>query len=180
MEISALVVKIETTIEVEKKELLLFQHLPNSLNLNRQNLLDLIPLVNANPSRHVLSRLLVSFNKDSRSIFDSISALHLLLSDKKYQFKQTAIHLLGSLELAGGDLVLSLFAESANIIVKIFKNATDLSLKNECLIALVKTIKGAGRGASDQTVKDLLKIAKTGLTDKILLIRSSCLEVTLI
>ncbi|RKO82740.1 hypothetical protein BDK51DRAFT_8231, partial [Blyttiomyces helicus] len=50
-------------------------------------------------------------------------------------------------------------------------------LRYETLISLTRALKGAGKSSTDLMIKDFLKIAKSGLTDKMLLIRVASAEV---
>ena len=51
-----------------------------------------------------------------------------------------------------------------------------MTLKFECISALTSSIRGAGRTANDQLSKDLYKLAKNGLSDRILLLRTAYFE----
>lgn len=48
----------------------------------------------------------------------------------------------------------------------------DIPLRYETIKSLANAIRGAGRGCQEQTVKDLTRIAKTGMHEKYPLIRS--------
>ena len=77
---------------------------------------------------------------------------------------------------------MSLFAESVSIIQRFLRQAkdADVLLRSECLKALSSLLKGAGRGASDALAKDLYKIAKNGISDKLPVIKRSSFEVEFI
>lgn len=74
---------------------------------------------------------------------------------------------------------MSLFAESVAIIQKILRYAKDgeILLRCECLKALSSILKGAGKGASDSLSKELFRIAKSGTSDKLPLIKRLSFEV---
>ena len=74
---------------------------------------------------------------------------------------------------------MSLFAESVSIIQKFLRYAKDaeILLRSECLKALASLLKGAGKGASDALTKELYRIAKTGTSDKLPLIKRLSFEV---
>lgn len=52
-----------------------------------------------------------------------------------------------------------------------------LPIKFEALKALGNSIRGAGKGINDSTAKELFKIAKNGLSDKLPLIKSVSADV---
>jgi hypothetical protein len=56
----------------------------------------------------------------------------------------------------------------------------DIPLRYECLKGLSNCLKGAGRGIAETTAKELLKIAKYGIADKLALIKSVSAEVSFI
>lgn len=45
------------------------------------------------------------------------------------------------------------------------------------MLAMARTLRGQGRAATEQNVKDLIKIAKSALSDKVLMIRDAAAQV---
>jgi hypothetical protein len=77
---------------------------------------------------------------------------------------------------------MTLLAESCSLFMKMYKACKDLEvpLRYECLRSLVKCIRGAGRGITDTVAKELFKMAKYGISDKLPLIKAVSAEVPLI
>lgn len=184
----------------EKKDLVLFQYL-SALekhlqqcpvqDLNQKSVIETVlkyitaatPKLSA-PIWHLMARILdcIYIRGDTRSLFDTIQSLQAVLNLKKVEQVQTriaAIHIIGSLEYSHGNKVVSLLAESITSTQKYYKNAkeTELSLKMESLSTLVRIVRGAGKGVSEQSIKELLKTAKAGLLDKVQMVRASSIEV---
>ncbi|KAI9141436.1 armadillo-type protein [Paraphysoderma sedebokerense] len=90
--------------------------------------------------------------------------------------KMVAVHLIGALTEEFGGRVLSLFAETVAIFSKILKTSSELSVKIETINSLARAFKGAGKGVSEQTVKELMKMLKIGINDKILSVRVAYAE----
>jgi hypothetical protein len=78
-----------------------------------------------------------------------------------------------------GANVLSLFAETAAIFIKLLRNArdSDISVRVEVTSALSRALKGAGKAANDATLKDIVKYAKYAINDKSQPVRSAGAEV---
>ncbi|KAJ3163191.1 hypothetical protein HDU86_002360 [Geranomyces michiganensis] len=193
--------KIVAADTTEKKEIYLLQWLSNlerdlnqadvntikpaQLNLEKV-LLKYLSTTEPKPSRplrQLISRCLVILytNGDARTLFDTLSGVQTLMSAKKVEdssIRLSTIHCVGVLTEAHGGKLLSLFPESLTQLMKHYKNAkeSELPLRYECLIALERCLKGAGRGANEAMTKDLVKLAKLGITDKLPLIRAASLE----
>ncbi|KAJ3020660.1 hypothetical protein HKX48_000454 [Thoreauomyces humboldtii] len=113
------------------------------------------------------------------SLFDTLSAVQTIVANKKLEdltSRLSAIHCLGVLTEAHGGKLLSLFAETVTLLQKIYKNAKDAEVRYECLVALERSLKGAGKGANDTMSKELVKLAKAGMVDKLPLIRGASIE----
>ncbi|KAI8907094.1 armadillo-type protein [Powellomyces hirtus] len=193
--------KITAADTTEKKEIYLLQWLSNlERDLNKADLSTIKPsqlsleklLLKylttsvpkpSRPLRQLISRCLVILytNGDSRTLFDTLAAVQVIVSNKKVEdasIRLSAIHCVGVLTEAHGGKLLSLFPETVTQLMKHFKNAkeSDLALRYECLVALERSLKGAGKGAIDTMTKDLVKLAKVGITDKLPLIRAASVE----
>ncbi|KAF7731917.1 hypothetical protein EC973_007748 [Apophysomyces ossiformis] len=73
---------------------------------------------------------------------------------------------------AVGNKVLSLFGETANILLKIIKTSSlPLILRLEAVNAFTLLLRGAGKAATEVTLKDLMKQLKHALVDKALVMR---------
>ncbi|KAJ3033026.1 hypothetical protein HDV00_006836 [Rhizophlyctis rosea] len=96
----------------------------------------------------------------------------------KSALSRAAIHCVGVLSEAHGGKLLSLFPETASSFTKIINKAkeAEIPLRFETTVALTRALRGAGKGASEQMIKDFLKIGKAGLADKLPLIRSVSAE----
>ncbi|KAL7334523.1 hypothetical protein PS15p_200133 [Mucor circinelloides] len=71
-----------------------------------------------------------------------------------------------------GGKILSLFAETALIFLKVLKSSSSpLLLRLETITAFTLLLKGAGKAATDQILKDLMKQLRNGLVDKALVVR---------
>ncbi|KAL2916610.1 hypothetical protein HK105_203722 [Polyrhizophydium stewartii] len=188
--------RIESTEAPEKRELALFQWLsslekdlgktskdalkPHQAALEKLLLKYLAsPFVKpSRPIRELIARCLVMmYHKgDQRSLFDSLAAAQTMLANKKLDdpaVKIAIIHCIGVLTESHGAKVMSLFAETANLLIKALRSArdTDVALKYETFKALSRVLAGAGKGASDATVKDLMRFAKAGISDKLPIVR---------
>jgi hypothetical protein len=190
--------------EPEKRELMLFQHL-SGLQKQLQDLPTPLPKETTDqilatvikyaalpsprqsaPVRHLMARILIIIfdnREETRSLFDTMSTLYAILKDKKTEADSSirccVIHIIGAMEESHGGKIISLLGECVNLISKSYRNSKEgeLSLRVEALKSLVKTLKGAGKGVHEDVLKDLLKLAKYGLFDKIILIRASSLQV---
>ncbi|KAJ3311971.1 hypothetical protein HDV04_003467 [Boothiomyces sp. JEL0838] len=185
---------------LEKKELYLFQWLSTlekdllKLTFNQQQqqylesvlmlyLTSNIPLPNR-PTRHLIANCLNTIYRkgDTRTLFDTLSKIQQHMNSKKLDdpaIKIALIHCIGSVSLEHGSKVMSLFAETCSIFQKVLKYAkdADVNLRYETLIALGNAVRGAGRGANDATVKELVRLANKGISDKLPIIRkASCKE----
>ncbi|KAI8819328.1 armadillo-type protein [Fimicolochytrium jonesii] len=119
---------------------------------------------------------------DGRTLFDTLAAIQAIVASKKPEdpsFRLAAITSLGILSEAHGGKLLSLFPETVSLLSRCLKNAkeSELALRYESYVALGRSLKGAGRGANEQMSKDMIKIAKTGIADKLPLIRTAAVEI---
>ncbi|KAI9318532.1 armadillo-type protein [Dichotomocladium elegans] len=145
-----------------------------------KTLLRLISLATAKPRRPIRFLIgrcftLLYTRGDSRSLFDTVTALHSLINANKNIEKEAriaAISTTGAIMGATGNRVLSLFAETASILNKVIKtNNNPLLLRLEAVNAFTLLLKGAGKAATDQILKDLGKHLRNGLLDKALVMR---------
>ncbi|KAI8808458.1 armadillo-type protein [Cladochytrium replicatum] len=131
------------------------------------------------PIRQLIARCMVGIysGSDTRTLFDTIVAIQNLINGKKDldpAIRRAAIHCIGVVTEAVGGKVLSLFGETTSTLLKIIRSTkeAELPLRFETLTALARSLRGAGKGASDSLIKDVIKLAKASLTDKTCLIRS--------
>ncbi|CEP08433.1 hypothetical protein [Parasitella parasitica] len=153
-----------------------------------KTLFRLISLATAKPRRPIrflIGRCYVILytRGDTRTLFDSVTALHSLVSANKNIDKETriaAIATTGAIMGTSGGKILSLFAETAMIFLKVIKTSSNpLLMKLETITAFTLLLKGAGKAATDQILKDLTKQLRQGLVDKALVIRiasAQCLQ----
>ncbi|KAJ3270628.1 hypothetical protein HDV01_007562 [Terramyces sp. JEL0728] len=190
--------KIFALDTLEKKELYLFQWLSSlekdllKLTFSQQQqqylesvliqyLTSNVPLPNR-PTRHLISNCLnIIYRKgDTRTLFDTLSKIQQNMNSKKLDepaIKIALIYCTGSVSLEHGGKVMSLFAETCSIFQKVLRYAkdADVNLRYETIVALANSVKGAGRGANDVTIKELVKLANKGIADKLPIIRkASC------
>ncbi|CAO3620701.1 unnamed protein product [Cunninghamella echinulata] len=198
--------KLETADTSEKQELYLLQWLAQvereikivtedvlkqSQATLEKTLLRLISLSTAKPRRpirYLIGRCYVILytRGDTRQLFDTITALHSLVSASKNIDKETkiaAISTIGSLMGVVGNNVLSLYGETANILLKVAKNNNNtLLLRLEAINAFTEVLKGAGKAATESSLKDWIKVLKQNLVDKALAMRiasAQCLQASI-
>ncbi|KAI8814722.1 armadillo-type protein [Cladochytrium replicatum] len=131
------------------------------------------------PIRQLIARCMVGIysGSDTRTLFDTIVGIQNLINGKKDMdpaIRLAAIHCIGAITEAVGGKVLSLFGETTSALLKIIRSAkeAEIPLRFEALTALSRSLRGAGKGASETLIKDVVKQAKVSLTDKTCLIRS--------
>ncbi|KAG1384801.1 hypothetical protein G6F60_002658 [Rhizopus arrhizus] len=195
--------KIQPSENTEKQELYVLQWLAQvereskiidgeilkkSQPILEKSLFRLISLATAKPRRPIrflIGRcyIILYTRGDTRSLFDTITALHSLIGANKNIDKQTklaAISTTGAIMGATGAKVLSLFAETAALFLKVIKNSSNtLLLRLETVTAFTLLLKGAGKAATEQVLKDLMKQLRNGLVDKALVMRiasAQCLQ----
>ncbi|RUP46507.1 armadillo-type protein [Jimgerdemannia flammicorona] len=139
------------------------------------------------PIRRLLARafVLLYTRGETRTLFDTVTALHSLVNAGKNvekEAKVAAVHCIGVLMEHVGNKIISLFPETASIFLKVIKNSSQpLIMRLETINSLTMLFKGAGKAASDQTIKDVGKQLKAGLTDKAMVIRvasTECMQAT--
>ncbi|KAL4206381.1 hypothetical protein CU097_005637 [Rhizopus azygosporus] len=153
-----------------------------------KSLLRLISLASARPRRPIrflIGRcyIILYTRGDTRTLFDTVTALHSLIATNKNIDKETkiaAISTTGAIMGATGSKVLSLFAETATLFLKVIKNSNNpLILRLETIAAFTLLLKGAGKAATESILKDLMKQLRHGLVDKALVMRAAsaqCLQ----
>ncbi|KAG1462345.1 hypothetical protein G6F46_004337 [Rhizopus delemar] len=177
--------KIQPSENTEKQELYVLQWLAQvereSKIIDGEILKKSQPILEKSLFR--LISLATAKPRDTRSLFDTITALHSLIGANKNIDKQTklaAISTTGAIMGATGAKVLSLFAETAALFLKVIKNSSNtLLLRLETVTAFTLLLKGAGKAATEQVLKDLMKQLKNGLVDKALVMRiasAQCLQ----
>ncbi|KAJ3413597.1 hypothetical protein HDV05_007822 [Chytridiales sp. JEL 0842] len=132
------------------------------------------------PLRQLISRIFIILYSrgETRSLFDTVVAIQGILNAKKPEdvsVRIAATYCLGCVMEQFGNQVLSLFGETANIFLKALRYAKEpeIALRRESLVALARTLRGAGKAASDSVIKDITKLARNSLTDKSQIIRAS-------
>ncbi|KAG2232739.1 hypothetical protein INT48_009265 [Thamnidium elegans] len=153
-----------------------------------KTLFRLISLATAKPRRPIrflIGRCYVILytRGDSRTLFDTVTTLHSLISANKNIDKETriaAISTTGAIMGTSGGKILSLFAETAMLFLKVIKSSSNpLLLRLETVTAFTLLLKGAGKAATEQILKDLMKQLRNGLVDKALIMRiasAQCLQ----
>ena len=98
---------------------------------------------------------------------------------RAFSLKSALIHTIGCLSEHHGSKLLSLFPESVNLFTKQLKAArdADIPIRYETLVSLARTLRGAGRAATEPMIKELLKYARNGLNDKYIIIKSASAQV---
>ncbi|KAG1473645.1 hypothetical protein G6F56_000838 [Rhizopus delemar] len=195
--------KIQPSENTEKQELYVLQWLAQieresktmdaellkkSQPILEKSLFRLISLATVKPRRPIrflIGRcyIILYTRGDARTLFDTVTALHSLIGANKNIDKETrlaAISTTGAVMGATGSRVLSLFAETAILFLKVIKNNSNtLLLRIETVTAFTLLLKGAGKAATDQILKDLMKQLRNGLVDKALAMRvasAQCLQ----
>ncbi|KAI8980927.1 armadillo-type protein [Pilobolus umbonatus] len=195
--------KLQSGENSEKQELYVFQWLAQveaeikSVEVDvlklvqpliEKTLFRLISLASAKPRRPIRFLIgrcyVILYNRgDSRSLFDTVTALQSLIGANKNILNETriaAISTIGAVMGSSGGKILSLFADTATSFIKIIKSSSQpLLLRLETITAFTYLLKGAGKAATEQTLKELMKHLKHGLVDKALIIRiasAQCLQ----
>ncbi|KAI8902903.1 armadillo-type protein [Globomyces pollinis-pini] len=191
--------KLQSLDSVEKKELLLFQWLSTlekdlmkaTINNTSQPHLETLLLkylicTSPHPNRPTRSLIARCFNiiystGDHRTFFDTVAKMQSYLTTKKQDdpfVKIAIIHCIGVLTEVHGAKAMSLMAETVSICQKVLKSAKDLDvpLRYEALKCLSRSIRGSGKPVNDLVVKELMKLAKYGLVDKLPIIRGVSAE----
>ncbi|KAI7871589.1 armadillo-type protein [Spinellus fusiger] len=182
--------KLQSSECAEKQELYVFQWLAQvertcktistdtlkkAQPLLEKTLLKLISLATAKPRRPIrfLIRrcfVLLYTRGDTRSLFDTVTALHSLVGASKNIDKETriaAVSATGAIMGAVGGKLLSLFPETASILLKVIKTSSHpFILRLEAVMAFHLLLKGAGKASTEPILKDLTKQLKNGLMDK--------------
>lgn len=193
--------KLSASEKDEKQELVLFQYLSSldkqlkdgtGPNNNGETLRFILKYASLRfprqsvPIRHLMARILNTiFDKaeGTRSLFDTMNSLCNILSELKSEGTLSAasciIHIIGSLEEKHGEKIISLLGRAVSLITSKYRQAkdTELSLRVEALNALVSSLKGAGPGAHDDMIKEMLRLAKSAIQDKVVLVREKGLQV---
>ncbi|ORZ22294.1 armadillo-type protein [Absidia repens] len=156
-----------------------------------KTLLRFISLSTAKPRRPIrflIGRcyVLLYTRGDTKQLFDTVTALHSLISASKNIDKETkiaAIATTGVLMEVVGSKILSLYGETANILLKVVKNHNNsLLLRLEAINAFTQLLKGAGKAATEGSLKDWMKHLKQGLVDKTLAVRiatAQCIQASI-
>ncbi|KAG0088006.1 hypothetical protein BGZ92_006713 [Podila epicladia] len=152
-------------------------------NLERQ-LLKLISMPVPKP-RHPIRRLIARcflslyVRGNSSTLFETVQILQSLIEAGKgmgdKDVKLAAIHCIGVIMETIGEKILSLVPDLTTSLLKVIKTEKiyPLIMRVEAMVALRKMLQGAGRGATDMTTKEILKVLKLTILDKALIMRSS-------
>ncbi|KAJ1959327.1 hypothetical protein IWQ62_004654, partial [Dispira parvispora] len=139
--------------------------------------LRLLTLPTLRPSkllREIVGRCFVHvyLHGDTRTLLDTLQRLRTLVlakrgSGEQRETKMAAFHILGQLFAALGDRILSQFTDFVMLGVRYLKATGEpLALRVVAIEAMDHMIQGAGRIASDATVKELVKYFKSAMADK--------------
>ncbi|KAG0032474.1 hypothetical protein BGZ81_010821 [Podila clonocystis] len=152
-------------------------------NLERQ-LLKLISMPAPKP-RHPIRRLIARcflslyVRGNSSTLFETVQILQSLIEAGKgmgdKDVKLAAIHCIGVIMETIGEKILSLVPDLTTSLLRVIKTEKiyPLIMRVEAMVALRKMLQGAGRGATDMTTKEILKVLKLTILDKALIMRSS-------
>ncbi|KAG0226196.1 armadillo-type protein [Mortierella sp. GBAus27b] len=133
------------------------------------------------PIRRLIARCFLSLyvRGNSASLFQTIQILKTLIEpgngigDKDIGL--AAIHCIGVIMETIGEKILSIVPDLTTSFLKVIKNYP-LIMRVEAMVALRKTLQGAGRGSTDLSNKEILKMLKTTILDKALIMRSASAE----
>ncbi|CAI2166927.1 889_t:CDS:10 [Funneliformis geosporum] len=135
------------------------------------------------PIRQLVARIfvIIYIKGESRTLFDTITALQSLVGAGKNvgekETKLAALHCIGIILKSLGDRMLSLFPETINICLKTIKNSSNaLIVRLEAIYTISKSLEGAGKGATESIIKDIMKQMKSGLGDKALIIKVASVQ----
>ncbi|CAG8476835.1 4543_t:CDS:10 [Funneliformis caledonium] len=135
------------------------------------------------PIRQLVARIfvIIYIKGESRTLFDTITALQSLVGAGKNVgekvTKLAALHCIGIILKSLGDRILSLFPETINICLKTIKNSSNaLIVRLEAIYTISKSLEGAGKGATESIIKDIMKQMKSGLGDKALIIKVASVQ----
>jgi hypothetical protein len=130
------------------------------------------------------ARILISLFEygEARTLYDTLSAIQAKLLNKKLddpQIKTALVHVAAELTAKHGLKVASLTLETASILLKVIRNAKDseFCLRFEAYRGLTQVMKGAGKACSEVILKDILKQAKVGLSDRFYLAQAASIQV---
>ncbi|KAJ1660636.1 hypothetical protein IWQ61_000463 [Dispira simplex] len=152
--------------------------------------LRLLTLPTLRPSkllREIVGRCFVHvyLHGDTRTLLDTLQRLRTLVlakrgSGEQRETKMAAFHILGQLFAALGDRILSQFTDFVMLGIRYVKATGEpLALRVVAIEAMDRMIQGAGRIASDATVKELVKHFKSAMADKpTALVMAACRALT--
>ncbi|KAG7093998.1 hypothetical protein E1B28_007627 [Marasmius oreades] len=136
--------------------------------------------------RNVVARCLIVLYRraETRTLFDTLQALLKVTSDFKTPDmdarKIAAFSCIGDLMQLFGVQYMSFMAEIATVALKTFKSSYTPLLRYHALLALKKALIASKRAVQDSTFKDILKQAKSALTDKCLPLQRVASEVLIV
>ena len=95
---------------------------------------------------------------------------------------RTLVSCIGKITEHHGGKAASFATETCSLFVKTLKGVKDIEIdvKYNAIIGLANVLNGVGKSIRELTAKDLLKIARTGLADKVPLLRAASAEVRFI
>ncbi|RKP37671.1 hypothetical protein BJ085DRAFT_29939 [Dimargaris cristalligena] len=126
------------------------------------------------PLREIVARCFVHLylHGETRTLLDTLQRLRSLILAKQgsgevRETKMAALYVIGQLFAALGDRILSQFTDVVLLCVKVAKtNGDALPLRLIAVDAMAASLQGAGRIASDATIKDLAKCLRSIMTEK--------------
>ncbi|KAF8315585.1 ARM repeat-containing protein [Clavulina sp. PMI_390] len=146
----------------------------------------LISIISAGPPypvpgrsiRQLLARsFIVLFERaQTRSLFDTLQSLSRTTNDSKssVQSRICSLFVTGEIMAAFGSQIMSFMGEVTTSTVKLWKQSnTILQIRYHAIRALQRSIPAAGRAIHDATMKDIIKLAKAGLSDKAVVIQKA-------
>ncbi|KAI0080179.1 ARM repeat-containing protein [Panus rudis PR-1116 ss-1] len=109
---------------------------------------------------------------NTKTLFDTIQTLLKIPAEPKQVVPDVtriaAVYCIGELMDVLGSQVMSQVANTAALCLKLNKSSNSIPLRYHALVTLEKTVKSARRALADNVVRDITKVARSGLSDKAL------------
>ncbi|ESK97884.1 clathrin-coated vesicle protein [Moniliophthora roreri MCA 2997] len=136
--------------------------------------------------RNIVARCLITIYRrgETRTLFDTLQSLIKVTSDFKSidmdARKTAAFSCIGDLMEVFGAQSMSFMSEITTVTLKTVKSSSTPLLRYHALLALKKALSTAKRAVTDSSIKDVIKLTKSTLTDKCLPVQRAASEVLVI